>query len=41
MHMVGYLCELFLELALCPEKSVSESPGFEAVIDIRTKVPTI
>jgi hypothetical protein len=34
LHMVGYLCELFLELALCPENNVSESPGFEAVIGI-------
>jgi hypothetical protein len=38
LHMVCYLCELFLGLALCPGKK-SESPGFEAVVGIG-KVPT-
>ena len=32
LNMVGYLCELFLELGGCvPKKNTSESAGFEAV----------
>ena len=33
LHMVGYLCELFLDLCICPAKNVSTSAsiGFESV----------
>jgi hypothetical protein len=31
LNMVGYLCEIFLEVSLCPDNNVSESAGFEAV----------
>jgi hypothetical protein len=38
LHMVCYLCELFLGLAVCPGEK-TESPGFEAVVGVG-KVPT-